>query len=803
MSLSKNEIDYKIVFEAIQKPSLVLSNDLTIITLNLAYQKSTNTEAKNLIGKHISEIFPDHPKIGFKKERSTNSLTTILLTEIDSVPFFRYDILRPNGIQEEKYWRMSTKPIIDNKNEIIYILLEIEDVTEFVAFKKKYPSQDKTNNALLNRLFLLETALKIRKEEIQELGEVLELNNGFNKKVLTEISDYKYAIDTADIVAITDQKGIILHVNDNFCKISKYSREELIGQDHRIINSGFHSKDFIRLLWKTISKGNVWKGEIKNKAKDDSFYWVRTTIIPFLDEKRKPVKYLALRSDITHQKEIGEDLVNSEGKYRDLFENSLVAMFINNPKTRKTIVVNEIGISLFGYKSEKDFLKNYKPEKHFVNIEDLEKLQKEILINGEANLDKVAMKKKDGTLFWAKLFSKLNIQKDAVQTVLVDITAQEEIYTILKNSEEKYKNIFSNTLVATFTIDIETSRITEVNDKGFALFGYQSREDFLKNFNPILHYVNVKDQQTNIVILVEKGETSKIIEMRRLDGSLFWAKFANKLNKNNGIAHISILDVTNDIKFQEELEEKVVLRNLELTQSLIREKESNDMKSNFVSMASHEFRTPLTTILTSASLIKKYEDYDQQELRVKHIDRITSTVNHLVSLLNDFLSLEKLRKGIVNGEVASFNLPEFIEEIAQELDSVIILKKQHIEYTHQGEVIVLQSPKILKNILINLISNASKYSENNMPIEIHSIIISNTVTITIKDQGIGIPIEEQQKLFSDFFRASNTGNIKGTGLGLSIVKKYVELLDGNIYFESQANKGSSFSFSFPQLKELA
>ena len=400
--------------------------------------------------------------------------------------------------------------------------------------------------------------ITVRKMTDDEIGFLKKKMQKQMQKSKTEIDDYKHALDESSIVAITDQKGIIKHVNDNFCRISKYTREELIGQDHRIINSAYHPKEFIRNLWVTIANGKIWRGELRNRAKDGSHYWVDTTIVPFLDNKGKPYQYLAIRSDITKRKQAEEQL----------------------------------------------------------------------------------------------------------------------------------------------------------------------------------------------------------------------------------------------LRMNEELEIKVAERTLELQEALEKEKELNEMKSRFVSTASHEFRTPLSAILSSVSLVEHYVANQQTEKRTKHIERIKSSVRNLTNILDYFLSLDKLEQGKVDINCVHFDLRKVIDDAIEEMDGMAKKKQQKIICVYKGVPEVCQDKKILRNILLNLLSNAVKYSHEGQQIDVLAEVNEQQVEITVKDRGIGIPPEAQKNLFTKFFRAGNAVNIQGTGLGLNIVKHYVGIIGGSISFTS-SEKGTSFTIVFP------
>ncbi|MDN3668213.1 GAF domain-containing sensor histidine kinase [Echinicola jeungdonensis] len=259
------------------------------------------------------------------------------------------------------------------------------------------------------------------------------------------------------------------------------------------------------------------------------------------------------------------------------------------------------------------------------------------------------------------------------------------------------------------------------------------------------------------------------------------------------LADLTAVSIEN-IEVKNKLELKVKERTNELSDALEREIEIHKMKSTIVSMASHEFRTPLSTILSSAFLVQKYIEANQKGNGYKQLNRIKSSVKALIETLNDFLSLDKLEQRKVEPNIERIDLNSFLREISEGLDG---MKKvgQTIQICLNGSPDLTVDKIILRNVLINLLSNAIKYSDRD--IYLIANVTDSQITLIVKDQGIGIPQNQQEKIFSKFFRANNVNDIPGTGLGLNIVKHYINLLDGTIDFISQENKGTTFILQIP------
>ena len=383
--------------------------------------------------------------------------------------------------------------------------------------------------------------------------------------------------------------------------------------------------------------------------------------------------------------------------------------------------------------------------------------------------------------------------------------------------------IIQNAIDGIITID-GSGVIETINPAACSLFKYAPDEVIGKNVSCLMPPPD-RDQHDNYISRYQHTGVAHIIGIGRevtglrKDGSTFpfrlgvsevafsgrkiYTGFIHDLSKQKEAEeqlkdYATHLEDLVEERTQSLKESVMALQNAkeEVSLSLEKEKELSQLKSRFVSMASHEFRTPLSAIQLSASLVDKYAQAFNSDNISKHVGKIKNAVGNLTTILNDFLSLEKLEAGKVNPAFSTFDIVKLSEEITEEMQ-MVAKQNQHIIYQHTGkESVINLDQNLLKNCIFNLIANAIKYSGENTFIEFSTEINDAGCIIIIKDNGIGIPEKDQKHLFEPFFRAHNTGNIPGTGLGLNIVERYTTLMNGHIEFKSVINHGTSFKISF-------
>jgi two-component system, LuxR family, sensor kinase FixL len=431
--------------------------------------------------------------------------------------------------------------------------------------------------------------------------------------------------------------------------------------------------------------------------------------------------------------------------------------------------------------------------------------------------------RKDGSQFHAEIslaYYEHNGEKMAV-AFISDISERQRIEDQLQVNEQNIRLLIEHTPAAIAMFD---------RDMRYIIASRRWLEDYRltgKNIIGLSHYEvfpEISQEWKNMHRRCLAGEVIHCDEdtFPRADGNIDWVQWElcpwYTINKEIGGIIIFTEVITERKRAKEQLinyaasleksvEERTqslrkTVQELEqakgvLSQSLEKERELGQLKSRFVSMASHEFRTPLSAIQLSASLIERYAQPFENEHIAKHIQKIKKATANLTSILDDFLSLEKLEAGRVQAVYGNFDLIKFSEEIAEEMQ-MIAKQDQHITYQHTGnQHLAHLDPNLLRSCIINLITNAIKYSGEHTFIEFNTEINDENCVITVKDNGIGIPENDQKYLFDPFFRAHNTGSIQGTGLGLNIVARYAKLMNGEVGFKSKVNQGAIFTLVFP------
>ncbi|MET4081292.1 two-component system CheB/CheR fusion protein [Pedobacter sp. UYP30] len=471
-------------------------------------------------------------------------------------------------------------------------------------------------------------------------------------------------------------------------------------------------------------------------------------------------------------------------------------------------------------------------EKNVINYSDISEITKEHLINLE--MENAELKQSLAMANESIESSNENMQSynEELQSANEEMqSANEEMQSTNEELQSVNEELQTINKEHQMTID----ELTDLNDDLNNYFRsntngqlFVDRDLLLKRYSPAaVKHINIRESDigrplsnitTNIKFETLIDDIKKVIseeititkEAESIDGKIYQVMTMPYLKKNSKTpdgAIISFYDITTLKKLLTELDvsninlvKSIKISNdakAKVSQALEKEKELGILKSRFVSMASHEFRTPLSTMQLSASIILKYAEPYKNANIDNHINKIQNSIGSLTAILTDFLSLDKLESGKMKPLQVLFDIVEFGQNITEEMQ-LIAKQNQKIIYQHIGTTTKVKLDRgLLKNCVINLISNAIKYSGPDTLIDFSSAIDEKVLTLIIKDNGIGIPAGDQKHLFEAFFRAHNTENIQGTGLGLNIVNRYTNLMDGKIKFESKINEGTTFTLSFP------
>ncbi|WP_324672235.1 PAS domain-containing sensor histidine kinase [Hymenobacter sp. GOD-10R] len=496
--------------------------------------------------------------------------------------------------------------------------------------------------------------------------------------------------------------------------------------------------------------------------------------------------------------------------------------------------VNQAGIGLLGYPSEQAFLAE--PSRTLrtepLSDEGWASLQKEVIQNGHYEVE-AEINRQNGLAFWG-LIELTYFSLEDRPFFLVRLTEQSRLQQAereLAQSVNRFEAVVANATIGIIVCDRQ-GQIISANHTLNQLFGYKhdellgqpievlvprsvsSRHEQLRhsfNANPS---VRAMGAHSGDLLARRQDGTEFPVEVSlsyfHLDEELYVVSYIVDITFKKNAERELIAQRQRVERLNAELEQKVVdrthalmttleqleQRTQELTKALAAEQELGELKSRFVSMASHEFRTPLTAVLTSATLIEKYPGSDQQDKRLKHLQRIRASVMHLNDILEEFLSVGRIEEGKIEAKPMRLTIDALLSDTIADVQG-LLKARQTIDKEAFCSKPVWLDPSLLRKILVNLLSNAIKYSGEGSVVTVRARCTDQLLTLTVQDQGVGISREDQEHLFERFFRARNVTNIPGTGLGLYIIGRYLELMNGTISLQSELNVGTTVTITIP------
>lgn len=638
-----------------------------------------------------------------------------------------------------------------------------------------------------------------------------------------QIRKLSMAVEQSPVsIVITNLDGNIEYVNPKTEQTTGYSSQELMDQNLRILKSGDEQKAVYDKLWRTITKGLEWRGVIQNRRKNGELYWESSTIAPIMSTAGEITHFIAVKEDITEK-------INRELEIKRLsmaVEQSPVSIAITDTEGNM-VYINSAVMDSSGYSHEELMGANPRIFKSGKTNPEVYKELWDTISAGAEWHGEWMNKRKDGELYWERVsISPIFDEEDSIINYLAvkqDITEsknkENEIRdlnlnlekkiaqrtreleksnrSLMKEIEERIRvendlQFKTQQLEKFFTVSLDLLCITtlkgefiELNKAWEETLGFSSQEIRKKRFFDLLHPEDIEPTLEAIEIL--KSDQSVIgftNRYRTASGDFRNIEWHSVLVGN--LIYGAARDVTDRINLEKSLRE-----------SIEREKELNELKSRFVSTASHEFQTPLSSILMSgAALLNYWDKYNREQIASK-LENITAKAQHLGEIVTNVMQVSRIQAGQINFNPTTFDLILICRQAIKDIETdykirgTIDFQSSHTTLPFFGDrLLILQA-------MLNLVSNAVKYSQPNPAVTVGVNVENESIVISVADNGIGIPPQAMENLFTPFFRASNVKNIEGNGLGLPIVKDNIDVHHGSIRVETALNKGTKFFISLP------
>ncbi|TAF13563.1 MAG: PAS domain S-box protein, partial [Nostocales cyanobacterium] len=575
---------------------------------------------------------------------------------------------------------------------------------------------------------------------------------------------------TSDAISITDITGQAIYVNPAFKEIFDYTEQQLNSSGG--IKANFRNQNLFKIIFNTVQKGQSWRGEVVMKTKNGEDVQIDLRTDAIQDSEGNIVSFVSIYTDITQTKII-EEGIRLRDRAMAATGNGVVIADVTSPGKSVIIYVNPAFERITGYKAAEILGENFPVVKDIeVNQQALIKL-KEAMETGK-NCTVILRNyshnnSQDSNLFWHELSISPVYDVYGSLThyigIQTDITEHKQTETELLISKERLQYLLTASPAVIYTSKArEDFGAIFISNNIKAMVGYEAQE-FLRDSE--FWYSHIHPDDAPLVIrelsqVLEKNDYSLEYRFLHQDGNyrwvydqgkVVWDEFGNPLERVGYWA-----DITN----RKQLEQDLIT-------ALEKEKELNELKSRFISMTSHEFRTPLSTILSSAELLEHYRYKWSEDKQLTHLRRIETAVHRMTEMLDDILISGKAEAGKLEYRPISIDLVQYCYQLVEEVK--LNVKNQHfISFrSEEKSLSCYMDEKLLRHILTNLLSNAIKYSADNTLVNFTLFCHDEQIIFEIEDQGIGIPQEDLPHLFESFYRARNVGNILGTGLGLAIV----------------------------------